>query len=142
MLVPYLERTFGNRNIISVLLEHGAKMFLRQIESFFHNWRIPAKQCIVHRNKMQQWALYVQQRPAVRLNLAKGFFLKEFEQFEEKYLALLKANGKTAVGWEEVARENCASENSGAVALTAWFPALPFQVLHPCFFPRAVLASY
>ena len=128
MLVPYLERTFGNRNIISVLLEHGAKMFLRQIESFFHNWRIPAKQCIVHRNKMQQWALYVQQRPAVRLNLAKGFFLKEFEQFEEKYLngsISVQANEKPSV---TICMVTCVPYGAGASSiLSGSFNKLKYQ---------------
>lgn len=47
--LPYLQRTFGVRNLLPVLLEQGGGAYLERVEGFFRAWQLPAQ----HRERLR-----------------------------------------------------------------------------------------
>ncbi|GMH91520.1 hypothetical protein TrST_g5335 [Triparma strigata] len=91
-LLPYISRTFGNRNCLPALV--GAKNrtktamtgynpFMKAVERFFTNWRVDAAYCKLHREKMSDWARFVlTQNSLYKDQLRNGSYLTPFREFE------------------------------------------------------------
>ncbi|GMI06933.1 hypothetical protein TrLO_g13178 [Triparma laevis f. longispina] len=92
-LLPYISRTFGNRNCLKALVGSknkskialtGYNPFMKAVERFFTNWRVDAAYCKLHREKMSDWARFVMgQNSAYKDMLRDGSYLTPFREFEK-----------------------------------------------------------
>lgn len=80
--LEYISRTFGVRNLLNVVLEHGPAPYLQRVERFFSNWSVPEEHRPVLREKFGGWARLVARLPAPdRQELSDRSYLKYLEPY-------------------------------------------------------------
>ncbi|KAL1500123.1 hypothetical protein AB1Y20_012796 [Prymnesium parvum] len=80
----YIQRTFGVRNLLPVLLRDGAAAYLERVKRFYQNWQVPLE----HRERLTPvfagWARQVEQlSSAARDALLGGKYLEHLEPYLE-----------------------------------------------------------
>lgn len=80
--LPYLQRTFGVRNLLPTLLAEGAFSYLQRTAKFFRNWLVPDEHQPALQEVFSGWAREVERLSAAeRQQLQQGNYLQFLEPF-------------------------------------------------------------
>lgn len=83
--LPYLQRTFGVRNLLRLLLDQGAAAYLDGVERFLRVWQVPAEHGSRVIELLTGWAREVQLMSAAeRETMRTGSYLEKLEPYLDR----------------------------------------------------------